>query len=170
MLNSFWGKFGQRPNQTQVTTCTKPSQFCHLIQDDLQIIDRMNIVNEHTIEVFHTFNQDCQPIQSNLNIFIACFTTCYARIQLYKALDELQEHILYFDTDSIIYTCKQGEQMLNRGYCLGDFTSELDPNDYIREFVSAGPKNYAYVTKQGKKILHSKRLDTQLARTTNFTF
>ena len=25
MLNSFWGKFGQRPNQTQVTTCVKPS-------------------------------------------------------------------------------------------------------------------------------------------------
>ena len=27
MLNSFWGKLGQRPNQTQVTTCTKPSKF-----------------------------------------------------------------------------------------------------------------------------------------------
>ena len=27
MLNSFWGKLGQRPNQTQVTMCTKPSKF-----------------------------------------------------------------------------------------------------------------------------------------------
>ena len=27
MLNSFWGKFGQRPNQTQVTTCPNPWQF-----------------------------------------------------------------------------------------------------------------------------------------------
>ena len=27
MLNSFWGKLGQCPNQTQVTTCTKPSKF-----------------------------------------------------------------------------------------------------------------------------------------------
>lgn len=27
MLNSFWGKFGQRPNQTQVTTCANPWQF-----------------------------------------------------------------------------------------------------------------------------------------------
>ena len=27
MLNSFWAKLGQCPNQTQVTTCTKPSKF-----------------------------------------------------------------------------------------------------------------------------------------------
>ena len=27
ILNSFWGKLGQCPNQTQVTTCTKPSKF-----------------------------------------------------------------------------------------------------------------------------------------------
>ena len=38
MLNSFWGKFGQRPNQTQVTTCTKPSEFFHLITDDKQVV------------------------------------------------------------------------------------------------------------------------------------
>lgn len=32
---------------------------------------------------------------------------------------------------------------------LGEFTSELDAEDYITEFVSAG-RNYAYVTKEGK--------------------
>jgi hypothetical protein len=33
---------------------------------------------------------------------------------------------------------------------LGEFTNELDEDDYITEFVSAGPKNYAYVTFKGK--------------------
>ncbi len=32
----------------------------------------------------------------------------------------------------------------------GDFTSELDEGDYINEFAAAGPKNYGYVTKDGK--------------------
>lgn len=27
MFNSFWGKFGQHPNQTQLTRCTKPSEL-----------------------------------------------------------------------------------------------------------------------------------------------
>ena len=42
--------------------------------------------------------------------------------------------------------------MLQKGNYLGDFTSELDPDDYITEFVSAGPKNYAYITEQEKQV------------------
>ena len=38
MLNSFWGKFRPRPNQTQVTTCTKLSEFFQIIKDDRQVI------------------------------------------------------------------------------------------------------------------------------------
>ena len=34
---------------------------------------------------------------------------------------------------------------------LEKFTNELDEGDHITEFVAAGPKNYAYITKQGKK-------------------
>ena len=32
------------------------------------------------------------------------------------------------------------------GEFLGDLTSELDDDDYIVEFVSAGPKNYSFKT------------------------
>ena len=34
---------------------------------------------------------------------MACFTTSHARLMLYDKLDYLQEKVLYFDTDSIIY-------------------------------------------------------------------
>ena len=36
------------------------------------------------------------------------------------------------------------------GNYLGDFTDEFDSGDYIIEFVSGGPKNYGYKTKNGK--------------------
>jgi hypothetical protein len=38
-----------------------------------------------------------------------------------------------------------------KGEYLGDLTDEIDPKDgnYIVEFVSAGPKNYAYKTDKG---------------------
>ena len=102
MLNSFWGKFGQRPNQTQVTTCTKPSEFFQIVTDDRQVIHRIEVVNEHMVEVFHSFQEVYDPVQTNVNIFIACFTTSYARLKL----GILKERVLYKDTDSVIYTQK----------------------------------------------------------------
>ena len=36
------------------------------------------------------------------------------------------------------------------GDYLAEFTSELETDDYIEEFVSGGPKNYGYKTKKGK--------------------
>ena len=151
MLNSFWGKFGQRPNQTQVTTCANPSQFFQIIMDDRQIVHRIEIVNEHMIEVYHSFDQPCIPVQTNVNIFIACFTTSYAWLKLYDALDTLQERVLYFDTDSVIYTQKPCESPIPTVNYLGEYTNELNEGDHIVEFVAAGPKNYALNTKQGKQ-------------------
>ena len=114
------------------------------------MIHRIEIVNEHMVEVFHNFQEKTIPVQKNVNIFIACFTTSYARLKLYDALDTLQERVLYFDTDSVIYTKKPTQATIPTGNYLGQFTNELDEGDHIVEFVAAGPKNYSYNTKQGK--------------------
>ena len=58
--------------------------------------------------------------------------------------------VCYYDTDSVIYTGKEGEWEPPLGDHLGELTNELDDNDWIVTFVSAGPKNYAYKTHQGK--------------------
>lgn len=55
-------------------------------------------VNDNVIEMFYRNKEECDVTQSNTNIFIAVFTTTYARLKLYSALDLLQEQILYFDT------------------------------------------------------------------------
>ncbi|CAF1128063.1 unnamed protein product, partial [Brachionus calyciflorus] len=36
------------------------------------------------------------------------------------------------------------------GDFLGELTNEIEDDDYITEFVSAGPKNYSYVTAKNK--------------------
>ena len=151
MLNSFWGKFGQRPNQTQVSTFTKPSEFFELIMNDSTVIHRIEIVNEEMVEVFHSYQEDQIPVQTITNIFVACFTTSYARLKLYDALDILNERVLNMDTDSVIYTCKPGETPIPTGKYLGQFSNELDPDDHIEEFITSGPKSYSFVTKNGKQ-------------------
>lgn len=47
-----------------------------------------------------------------------------ARLHLYNYLDELQTRCLYYDTDSVIYTCLLNEQPLPVGDYLGDLTDE----------------------------------------------
>ena len=46
------------------------------------------------------------------NVFIAAFTTSHTRLKLYSALDSLKERMLYYDTDSVIYWCKPGQEKL----------------------------------------------------------
>ena len=50
----------------------------------------------------------------------------------------------------MIYKTKQGHVEPPTGDFLGDLTNELDDDDYIVEFVSGGPKVYAYRTKKNK--------------------
>ena len=93
-----------------------------------------------------------KKVQANINIFVACFTTCWARLKLYReGLCKLKpEQVLYFDTDSIIFSRQPDEPAPPLGDHLGEFTSELKPGDHIVEFAAAGPKNYGYRTKDGK--------------------
>lgn len=71
---------------------------------------------------------------ASTNIFIACFTTAWARIKLYSQMDILGDAVLYHDTDSIIYA-SDGKNDLPLGNFLGEFTDELGGDD-IKVFVS----------------------------------
>ena len=61
----------------------------------------------------------------------------------------MQHQVLYYDTDSVIYQWKEGQTEIETGDFLGEMTDELD-GDTIVEFISGGPKNYAYKTDKGK--------------------
>ncbi|CAG2196240.1 unnamed protein product [Mytilus edulis] len=86
----------------------------------------------------------------SVNVYIALFTTAHARLKLYELLDILQERVLYMDTDSCIYNddgseaCKKIESMM--GNKLGDLTDEIVSKhnaNHIKQFISAGPKDYS---------------------------
>ncbi|CAG2257249.1 unnamed protein product [Mytilus edulis] len=85
------------------------------------------------------------------NIFLATFTTSWARLKLNDVLDQLKENVLYHDTDSVIYTERRNAQTLSLRDYLGDFTDELEGH-YIEEFVSGGPKHYAYRRSDGQEV------------------
>jgi DNA polymerase elongation subunit (family B) len=82
-------------------------------------------------------------------VVIAAFTTTYACLKLYEVLDQLQERVLYYDTDSVIFVSKPGEPEPLLGPYLGQLTNKLKEG-YITTFILVGPKNYCYKTSTGK--------------------
>ena len=85
------------------------------------------------------------PNLRHTNEVIGAYVTAGARIHLYGYLDRLQMRMLYCDTDSVIYIQPIAEiPLVKTGDCPGAITSELKPGFHIEEFVSGGPKNYAY--------------------------
>ena len=149
MLNSMWGKFGQRLNKTQVQTFDDPQAFHQFLETDTLDIRHVSVINDDMVEVHYQHQEEDIPVSPNLNIFVAAFTTCHARLKLYEALESLGERVLYYDTDSVIFIQNEGQTNPELGRYLGDFTSELSKDEYIEEFVSGGPKNYGYTTNQG---------------------
>ena len=150
MLNSMWGKFGQRLNKTRVQEFDDPQTFHQFLNTDTIDVRQVSIINDQMVEVQYQYEKEDIPVSPNLNIFVACFTTCHARLKLYDTLQSLGERVLYYDTDSVIFVTDEGQANPDLGPYLGDISSELDEKDHIVEFVSGGPKNYGYTTKKAK--------------------
>jgi len=127
-------------------------KFFQCISDSTIRIKDFNIVARGTIQV--SWESKNEMIEDNFqtNIFIATFTTCWARLKLYDLLEKLNERVLYFDTDSVIYISRPGDEEPVLGDYLGQLTNELKPEDHIIDFVSGGPKQYAYKTYMGAEV------------------
>ena len=150
MLNSFWGKFSENLHKPTTQVVYNATQLFALVSDHFNDIRQVRIVNDEALEVVYAELKDNQPDNGRTNIFVAAFTTCWARLKLYSYLELLKQQVLYFDTDSVIYSYKPGQVDIPLGDYLGEMTNELDDDDFITTFTSAGPKNYGYKTHQDK--------------------
>ena len=50
-------------------------------------------MNDAMVEIHYQYQDEDIPVSPNLNIFVACFTTCWARLRLYEALEQLGERV-----------------------------------------------------------------------------
>ena len=142
-------KTSSNPAPKQSTT-PPISSLSSLVSNPFNDIRQVRIVNDDTLEVVYANPKDKQPDNGRASISVAAITTCLARHKLYEALEQLQQRVLYFGTDSVIYATEPGQPNIPLGDLVGDMTNKLDDGDFITEFTSAGPKNYGYKTNQGK--------------------
>ena len=166
-INSFLflsGKFAQRSNLVKTEMVTEPKELFDLLYSSEFEVTDARLVNDETVEAHYRNVGEFEEQNNKVNIVIAAFTTAYARLKLYDLLDLLQERVLYYDTDSVVFVHEPGKPEPPLGDYLGDLTDELD-GDYITTFVSGGPKNYAYVTSNDKRVTKVRGITLDYATT-----
>lgn len=163
-LNSMWGRLGMNTDRTSYKIITKPAEWFAMVQDDQFIIKHADFSSPNVAQVFYSLRNVEGSAESS--VVHACFVTSHARLKLYSELEKIGDRVLYFDTDSIIYVHRKNLYCPKLGNFLGQLTNELDEGDYIKSFVSGGPKNYAYLTNKGKLSCTVKgfKLDTKTNR------
>ena len=154
-LNSLWGKFGQKEIFSQVEDVLTDERLSEIMLDNTLEVATADFINDVCV-VHYKKKAETNPLAKNTSIAIAAFTTAYAQLRLYEALDILKERVLYMDTDSVIFIEDKGKPLLQTGSYLGDLTDELEDGGYITEFVCTGPKTYSYSTSKGKICSRSK--------------
>ena len=149
LFSRFVGKFAQRSNLVQTKTITDVQTYLDYFSSDEFVVLDAVFVNEEMVELRYENTKNFIETNCKTNVVIAAFTTAYARLRLYETLEVLQERVLYYDTDSVIFISKPGEPEPSTGRYLGELTDELN-GGHITTFISGGPKNYCYCTNDGK--------------------
>ena len=164
ILNSLWGRFSLRTDLPSCELISEPERFTQLMFSDSYHISHFCFVSDDVALVQWKHKDTRLERARDVNVIVGAVTTAHARLMLYDLLDKLQERVLYCDTDSIIFVSKEGEWVPPLGPYLGDLTDEINDGDlygtaqedYIIEYVSTGPKSYAYHTRHHKSVVKSK--------------
>jgi hypothetical protein len=172
MLNNLWGRFGMSENMSKCQFVTKFEDLEKILEDNTREVQSIQVINETVSQVVtKAAEKDFLECARDTNIFVALTTTGWARIRLYRELEKLNHRVLYCDTDSVIYEASPNPaENLTTGNFLGEMTSELPEGDWIVEFVSGGPKNYAYLTAKGKTEVKVKGFTLNSTNAAAFAF
>ena len=156
-LNSIWGRFALNSTKyKELGLVSDMDQLADIINGDgpHQIEELVNDINSDTVLYTYTSNKIRKSRSTNL--MTAAYVCSLARLQLLKKLESIgPKHILYADTDSVLYISSPSEgKQADEGEMLGQWTCELTNTlgeDYEAiEFVSCAPKTYAIKARNKK--------------------
>jgi hypothetical protein len=145
-LNMLWGKFVQTPQAKTVKFIDGYADYVKLWFDNQ--VDKMSLqfrriregMDFMEVRYSHT-NSNKAP--SNTHYYLGASCTAQARLKLTGMLRHVgAERALYCDTDSVVYVEKPGDEKVETGEALGQWSSELDEGVWGEEFMALAPKCY----------------------------
>ena len=151
-LNSLWGKFGQNPKVKHSEYIDTERDFYRLVLDDKIEQISLCFLNDNMVYANYERKDEFLRVSYNTNIYIACFTSSWARLRLYGMLERLDKSVCYCDTDSIVYIENEDiKAIVDRyiGDSLGEWTDELGGSQ-MDFWCCAQAKDYGYILNNGK--------------------
>ena len=151
-LNSLWGKFGQNPKVKHSEYIDNERDFYRIILDDKIESISICFLSETMVYTSYERKDEFLKINYNTNIFVACYTSAWARLRLYNMLEKLGRNICYCDTDSVVYIENAETKYISDEYIgdsLGKWTDELNGN-HMDFWCCAQAKDYGYILNNGK--------------------
>ena len=152
-LNSLWGKFGQNPKVKHSEYIDNERDFYRLILNDKIEQISLSFLNDTMVYANYEMRDEFVRTSYNTNIYIACFTSSWARLRLYNMLEKLDRNVCYCDTDSIVYIENEQTKPITDKYIgdgLGEWTDELGGN-HMEYWCCAQAKDYGYILNNGKQ-------------------
>jgi hypothetical protein len=165
LLNSLWGKLAQNEDTTIVSFIDSLEELLTLVNDHSIEVTSLDFISDNIARTTHRKTGSLVPL-GNRNVIIASFVTAYARLELFEVLHRLQENVLYYDTDSVIYVEDRARnRYIETGEYLVQMTDELSEKNasekWIEQFCATGPKSYLYRTNEYVKTLEDGSTETR---------
>eukprot|EP00854_Cymbomonas_tetramitiformis_P016494 gene16494-19584_t len=156
MQNILYGKLGERSNKAKSKVIQNPGEFYNTISNKRYDCKYEFIGSEENEMVLMNFTENSEVFADtrfSTNEVLAAFITSYGRLKLYELMEVVgYDNVLYFDTDSIIYTETEENYHVYHGTgyrqpWLGYLKCELQELEKEHgkcvEFLSTGPKSYS---------------------------
>ena len=78
MLNSFWGKFGQRSNMPQMKYLSEPVEYFDMLTGDQNNVMGMHFVSDEMVKMRYQYKEQFVEESGRTNVVIAAYTIAQA--------------------------------------------------------------------------------------------
>ncbi|GFT14925.1 uncharacterized protein TNCV_3483701 [Trichonephila clavipes] len=162
-LNSFWGRWGMNLNKNKLTFVSTVHDFNKMLMDKTKDIKDVFLPTPEIAAFQWTQSNDFVTQDSSTNIFIAAFTTCHARLKLYREFtDELNGGtITSFVTGgpkNYAYKLSDGSEVCKiRGFTLNFQNSLVLNYESVKELVSSMDASRFMTITNPRKITRDKK-------------
>ena len=151
-LNCLWGKLAQDVEQVNSVILGDYTSWMKEIVLNPEV-DRQSLRYRHmqgaAVMCYYEKFTEHKRLSPQVNIWIAASVTAWARTILHRKMLDIGPHrILYCDTDSIIFEGNL-DHHVQRG--LGQWASETERGETIKEFYGVAPKCYMKLIEEEEK-------------------
>jgi hypothetical protein len=107
LLNSLLSRYCLQTNKIKYAMISSLKELYNFLLNNFFQVHDIQFLNEFKAQIFYSEREELHLGGKDSNVVKGSFVTCYGRMRLYEEMFKIDERVLYFDTDSIIFISKE---------------------------------------------------------------